>query len=144
MYKSSYEAANLLGLSPNTVTRRINGGSSRSQARQQQQMLSYEEETALLKWIKELTISGYSLGHRLLKEIAKELLTKRTCNLDDAPLLPFQPTSQYNLRRDWVSRLILRHPHLTVAIRRCFESVRMGGATKEVLNAWFDTYKKVV
>jgi transposase len=75
LYKSSYEAANLLRLSKRTVTRRVNGGSSRSQARhQQQQKLSYEQEKVLLKWIKALTISGYSPGHRLLKEIAEELV----------------------------------------------------------------------
>jgi len=49
LYKSSYEAATLLGLSPNTVTRRVNGGLSRTQARQQQQKLSYAEEKVLLK-----------------------------------------------------------------------------------------------
>jgi hypothetical protein len=48
------------------------------------------------------------------------------------------------LGRDWVPRFILRHPHLTVAIGRRIESVRMDRATKEVLNAWFDAYKKVV
>jgi transposase len=72
-YKSSYEAAKQLGLPRNTVTRRVNGGLSRSQARQRQQKLSYAEEKVLLKWIKELTISGYSPGHRLLKEIAEEI-----------------------------------------------------------------------
>ncbi|KFY83625.1 hypothetical protein V500_10026, partial [Pseudogymnoascus sp. VKM F-4518 (FW-2643)] len=73
LYKSSYEAAKQLRVSKDTVTRRVNGGLSRSQARQQQQKLSYEQENVLLKWIKQLTISGYSPGHQLLKEIAEEL-----------------------------------------------------------------------
>jgi hypothetical protein len=34
-YKSSYDAAKQLGLERKTVTRRVNGGLSRSQARQQ-------------------------------------------------------------------------------------------------------------
>jgi hypothetical protein len=86
LYKSSYEAAKQLGVPKNTVTRRVNGGLSRSQARQQQQKLSCAQENVLLKWIKELTISGYSPGHRLLKEIAEELRTKRTYNLDNPSL----------------------------------------------------------
>jgi transposase len=86
LYKSSYEAARVLQLSVSTITRRVNGGLSRSQACQQQQKLSYEQENVLLKWIKQLTISGYSPGHRLLKEIAEELRTKRTYNLDDTSL----------------------------------------------------------
>ena len=73
LYKSSYEAATLLGLSPNTVTRRVNGGLSRTQARQQQQKLSYTEEKVLLKWIKELTVTGNSPGRWLLGEIAQEI-----------------------------------------------------------------------
>jgi hypothetical protein len=62
-YKSLYAAAKVLGLTLSTLTRRVNGGLSRSQARQQQQKLSYAQENVLLKWIKQLTISGYSLGH---------------------------------------------------------------------------------
>jgi hypothetical protein len=143
-YKSSYEAAKQLGLPRNTVTRRVNGGLSRSQARQRQQKLSYAEEKVLLKWIKELTISGYSPGHRLLKEIAEEIRTKRTYDLDDASLLTLKLPPQFTLGQDWVPRFILRHPHLTVVIGRRIESVRMDGATKPVLEAWFDAYNKVV
>ena len=65
-YKTPYEAEKVLQLPKSSVTRRANGGLSRSQARQQQQKLSYAEEKVLLKWIKELTISSYSPGHRLL------------------------------------------------------------------------------
>ncbi|KFY11349.1 hypothetical protein V491_07247 [Pseudogymnoascus sp. VKM F-3775] len=103
-YKSSYDAAKQLGLPRNSVTRRVNGGLSRTQARQQQQKLSYAEEKVLLKWIKDLTVSGYSPGHRLLKEVAEEILI----------------------------------------IGRRIESVRMDGATKPVLEAWFDAYNKLV
>ena len=144
LYKSSYAAAKALGLNKVSVLKRVNGGLSRSQARQQQQKLSYEQENVLLKWIKQLTISGYSPGHRLLKEIAEELRTKRTYNLDEVSLNSLELPPQYTLGQDWVPRFIFRHPHLTVAIGRRIESVRMDGATKEVLNAWFDAYQKVV
>jgi hypothetical protein len=55
-YKSAYHAVG------SSVTRRVNGGLTRSQARQQQHNLSGAQETILLKWIKTLTISGYSPG----------------------------------------------------------------------------------
>ncbi len=144
LYKSPYEAAKQLSVSKDTVTRRVNGGLSRSQARQKQQKLSYAQENVLLKWVKELTISGYSPGHRLLKEIAEELRTKRTYDLDNASLDSLELPPQYKLGRDWVPRFIIRHPHLTVAIGRRIESVRMDGATKPVLDAWFDAYQNVV
>jgi hypothetical protein len=63
LYKSLYKATKLLGLSKTTVTRRVNGSQSRSQARYQQQKLLYTEKKVLLKWIKDLIVSSYSLGH---------------------------------------------------------------------------------
>lgn len=134
-YKSSYAAAKTLGISKDTVTRRVQGGSSCAQARQQQQKLSSVQEKVLLKWIKHLTISGYSPGHQLLKDIAEELRTKRTYNLDDPSLdvLELQPRCQ--LGRDWVPRFIVRHPHLKVVIGRRIDSVRIDGTTKLVLEA---------
>src|ERR1700710_1371720 len=96
-YKSSYEAGKLLGLCKKTIARRVNGGFTRSQARQQQQKLLYVQEKVLLKWIKELTISGYSPGHRLLKEIAKEICTKQIYNLDNASRLILKLPPQYTL-----------------------------------------------
>jgi hypothetical protein len=117
---------------------------SRTQARQQQQKLSYAEDKVLLKWIKELTISGYSPGHRVLKEVAEEIRTKRVYNLDDIPPSPFEPQPQFNLGQDWVPRFLQGHKHLKVVIGRRIESVRMDGATKPVLEAWFDAYNKLV
>lgn len=91
-----------------------------------------------------LSHSGYSPGHRLLKEIAEELRVKRTYNLDDALVDSLEPPPQYSLGQDWVPRFIQRPPHLTVVIGRRIESLRMDGATKEVISAWFNAYQKVV
>jgi hypothetical protein len=118
LYKSSYAAAKALGLNKNTVLKRVSGGSTRSQARQQQQKLSYAQENVLLKWIKELTISGYSPGHRLLKEIAEDIRANRSRDLDDASPLLFEFHPHLPLGQDWVPRFIKRHPHLTIAIGR--------------------------
>jgi hypothetical protein len=62
-YKSLYTAEKNLGFPKSSVTRRVNGGLTRSQARQKQQKLLLSQESVLLKWIKQLTISGYSPGH---------------------------------------------------------------------------------
>jgi hypothetical protein len=61
-YKSSYAAAKALGLQKETVVQRVNGGLTRSQALKQQ-LLSATQEKTVLKWIKELTISGYAPSH---------------------------------------------------------------------------------
>ncbi|KAK6599313.1 transposase [Botrytis cinerea] len=143
-YKSSYEAAKELGLSKDTVTRRVKGGSSRSEARQSQQKLSVVQENVLLKWIKQLTISGYSPGHQLLKELAEELRSKRTYNLDCPSFDSLELPPQHLLGHEWVPRFIKRHPHLTVVIGRRIESVRMDGATRETCSTWFDAYQKAI
>jgi hypothetical protein len=65
-YKSAYTPAKALGLSRHTVARCVQGGSTRQEARQQQQVLSLAQEKSVLKWIKDLTISGYAPTHRLL------------------------------------------------------------------------------
>ena len=79
-----------------------------------------------------------------MREIAEELRTKRTYDLDDASLDSLELPPQYKLGRDWVPRFVLRHLHLTIAIGRRIKSVRIDGATKPVLDAWFDAYQKVV
>ena len=91
-YKSSYEAAKVLGLNRDTVTRRVNGSLSRTQARYTQQILSPAQESVLLKWIKQLTIGGYSPGHQLLKEVAEEIRLERIYTLHNATITS-TPTS---------------------------------------------------
>jgi hypothetical protein len=56
-FKSAYQAAKALGLQANTVRRRANGGLTRVEVRQKQQLLSKNQEQTLLKWIKGLTVS---------------------------------------------------------------------------------------
>lgn len=64
--------------------------------------------------------------------------------MDKATLDGLELQPHDTLGRDWVRRFIIRYPHLNVAIGRRIESVQMDGATKPVLDAWFDAYQKVV
>ena len=143
-YRSAYYAEKVLGLPKSSVTHCVSGGLTCSQARQQQQKLSGAQEQVLLKWIKSLTISGYSPGHRLLKEIAEELRSHRSLNFDDTTPNSLPPQLQFTLGRNWVPQFIQRHPHLQVAIRRRIETIYIDGATKPVLDVWFNVYMQVV
>ena len=116
LYKSLYEAAKQLSISKDTVTCHVNEGLLCSQARQKQQKLLYTQKNVLLKWVNELTISGYLSEHHLLKKIAEKLCMKQTYDLDNASLDSLKLSSQYKLDRDWVSQFIIWHSHLTVAI----------------------------
>jgi hypothetical protein len=76
-FKLANAVAIALGLHPNTVLKRLRGGSTRREARQQQQLLLKNQEQTLLKWIKELTISGYAPSHRILREVADEVRSNK-------------------------------------------------------------------
>src|ERR1700712_1487561 len=124
-YKSPYEAAKALGLSKRTVTRRVNGGNSRIEARQKQQHLTKTQEQTLLKWIKHLTASGYAPSHRILREVADEIRTKR--NRVFVLNEPFQHSEEihsFPLGQDWVLRFVQRHPQLQVRQGRRIEAQR--------------------
>jgi hypothetical protein len=58
----------------------------RKEARQQQQLLTKNQEQILLKWIKELTASGYAPSYRILREVADEVRSNK-CRV-------FQPQQQ--------------------------------------------------
>ena len=76
-FKSVYAAAKALGLPERTLCRRLKGGSTRSEARLQQQLLSKNQEETLLKWIKGLTLSGYAPSHQILREVAEEVRSNK-------------------------------------------------------------------
>ncbi|KFZ19103.1 hypothetical protein V501_00818 [Pseudogymnoascus sp. VKM F-4519 (FW-2642)] len=87
LYKSSYAATKALGLRTYTVQTRLNGGQTRKEARQQQQLLTKNQEQTLLKWIKELTASGYAPSYQILREVVDEVRLNK-CRV-------FQPQLQH-------------------------------------------------
>ncbi|KFY63119.1 hypothetical protein V496_04181 [Pseudogymnoascus sp. VKM F-4515 (FW-2607)] len=149
-FKSAQAAAIALGLRPDTVRRRLRGTPSRIEARQKQQLLSKNQEKTLLKWIKELTTSGYAPSHWILREVADEVRSNK-CRVFQPqhlqlqqpqlqPQLQLQPQPQIPnlpLGQEWVPRFIQRHPNLRVKLGRRVEAQRMNGVTKQVLKGWF-------
>jgi len=150
-YKTSYEAAKALGLCVSTVRRRISGRhTTRTQARAKQQLLSPAQESVILKWIKELTISGYAPSHRILREVADEIRSNRYRVFNSIePQSQPQPTQiehfpDFPLGQDWVPRFIQRHPQLKIQQGRRIEAQRMNGVTEPIVEAWFDAFKDIV
>ncbi|KFZ15833.1 hypothetical protein V501_02525 [Pseudogymnoascus sp. VKM F-4519 (FW-2642)] len=160
-YKTAQAAATTLGLRPDTVRRRISGVcGTLAKSHQKHQLLSKNQEQTLLKWIKELTISGYAPSHQILREVADEVRSNK-CRVFQ-PQQPQQPQQQHlqqhlqqqpqtqqlqpklPLGQDWVPRFIQRHPNLRVKLGRRVEAQRMNGVTKQVLKGWFDAYKSLI
>jgi hypothetical protein len=80
----------------------------------------------------------------LLKEVAEEICTKQTYNLDALPPSPSIPQPQFILGQEWVPCFIQRYKHLKVVIERRIKSIQINRATKPVLEAWFNVYNKLV
>jgi tryptophanyl-tRNA synthetase len=77
-FKSSNAAAIALNLRPDTVRRRVRGIQyTQAEAQLPHQLLSKNQEIILLKWIKQLTSSGYAPSHQVLREVADEVRTNR-------------------------------------------------------------------
>jgi len=139
-YKSSYEAAKVLGVNHKTVHNRLTGVPSHSTARLGQQLLHGHEEIVLTKWIKELTITGYAPSHRLLREMAEEIRNQRVASINSPSITR---VSYPPLGCDWIPRFIKRHEGLKSVVGRRVESKRMDGVTKESLNKWFDAFLEI-
>ncbi|KFZ17205.1 hypothetical protein V501_01865 [Pseudogymnoascus sp. VKM F-4519 (FW-2642)] len=77
-FKSANAAAIAFRLRPDTVRKRISGvHQTRREARLKQQLLSKNQEIILLKWIKELTTSGYAPSHQILREVVDEVRSNK-------------------------------------------------------------------
>jgi hypothetical protein len=79
-FKSANATAVAFGLRPDTVQKRISSVyQTHREARLKQQLLSKNQEIILLKWIKELTSSGYAPSYQILREVADEVRINRCC-----------------------------------------------------------------
>jgi len=76
-YANVAEASKALGLSQATMARRLNGGKTRTEVREDQQLLTQQEEKALVDWISQATATGNPISHPYMKKIAEEIRKSR-------------------------------------------------------------------
>src|SRR5437667_7537597 len=108
-YSCSYSAVKSLGISRRTLDRRLKGTQPRTSAHAEQQNLSEAEESALVKWITTLTMTGMAPSYSIIKEMANAIRTDRVASIndDDIELVSYQPLSKY-----WLGRFLQRRPNL--------------------------------
>ncbi len=63
-------AATLYRVNRSTLTERLNGTPTRTEARQTQLLLSLQQEKDLLKWLLDMEALGYPLSHGQIREMA--------------------------------------------------------------------------
>src|ERR1700738_598769 len=88
-FKSVYEAAKTLNIAVNTLARRIAGGKTIAESREDQQKLTIAEEQAIAEQVSQLSETGFPVTHPWLREMAEKL---RERHIDDSQFLT--PLSQ--------------------------------------------------
>jgi DDE superfamily endonuclease/Tc5 transposase DNA-binding domain len=142
-YRNVTEAAKALGIPKSTVYHRINGRRSRSHAHEHQQRLTWNQESALISWIKELAANGYPPRHPQVHEMAEEIRRYDIANLIGEN--DITRVNMFSLGQDWVrKRFLPRYPDLRSVTSTAIDSNRVKNASVEVLQSWFDTFEKVV
>jgi hypothetical protein len=97
-YPSIHKTARQFNVDPATLRRRINGGLSIAESREQQ-LLSIAEETALYLYNTRLSRQGYYPEPAVIKEMAEELRRTRVekLNVDGIQLVVYDPIGE-----EWV------------------------------------------
>ena len=138
-WDNSTQAATALGISRHTVQRRVKGGKSRSQGKENQQLLSINEEKSLTRWISKLTSTGHPASHQFIKEMAEEIRQQRDANSDNN--LPSQILRP--IGNSWVPYFLKRHPDLQTRLSRSIEASRIKTITKAAVLDWFNEYQQM-
>ena len=106
-----------------TLSRRLKGQSSRSIARQPQQLLSNEQEGLLKRWILDLEAQGHAPTFNTIRELAA-VVSRST-------------GGPQKVGKNWLSRFTQRHPEVASKVGKKIDTRRVDGTTSEALEAWF-------
>lgn len=137
-YSSIRAAAKAHNVSKSTLSRRMNGGKSIAESREDQQNLSIAEEKALLRWVSQMTAAGHPVRHGYIREMAYHMLISRHDDSANPSSLP-----PY-IGDTWVQRFLHRNPQLVTIISCTIEAARLKETTKEAIENWFDQYTEAI
>src|SRR5437667_6350054 len=126
-HSSSYSAAKSLGISRRTLDRRLKGTQPRTSAHAEQQNRLEAEESALVKWITTLTMTGMTPSYSIIKEMADAIRQDRVASIndDDIELISYRPLSKY-----WLGRFLKHHPKLIASFAYCIDTARVNQSTE--------------
>lgn len=111
-----------------TIRHRVAGRTSSSRVRRYRQNLSPAEEKTLVRWISQLTITGYQAIPALVVEMVERQRTQISMTLSS-----FRP-----LGKDWLNGSRTRYTEIQGVWTRAIESVRRNAISVEAMNTWFD------
>ena len=137
LYKTPYAAATALGLNHATLSRRLAGGNSRAEGKENQQNLTRAEEKALARWITQLTATGHPARHPFIREIAEEI--RKQCHSSSTC-----PISYPALGNSWVPQFLNRYPILRTTISCLIESSRIKDVSSVSIINFFEVFRSIL
>jgi hypothetical protein len=133
-YADAKHAADSLGVSASTLSKRLKGRKSKSEARETQQHLSRQEEKALVDWISQATAAGNPVPHEYIKEMAEEIKRARVGDGEFMP--PFGTT--------WTRVFLKRYPQLKTKLSKAIELARAKDVTREQILAFNQEFRQAI
>ena len=127
-FSSIRAAARAYGVPHTTLTRRLEGTTSRSDFTHPNRKLTQTKETALVEWILSLDTRGIPPTQALVQEMAELLFRERVQNAS---------IEETTLGQRWVYRFITRHPEIKSRYSRKYDYKRAKCEDPEVMRAWF-------
>ena len=122
-YRSSHHTAKELGVSKAILHQRLNGGKSRSEAQEVNQLLTPQEEKALAIWISTSTATGNPVQHEFICEMAEKFIQQQHGVLNNQIYL--------QIGSSWVPSFLRRHSHLKTKMSYVIETACVKDVTKE-------------
>lgn len=113
-----------------TLRRHLIRPTTRGLGQESNQRFSWRHERFLVDWIKQEDTRGYAPSRSRVQEMAEKLLV---ANGDDNPL-----------GRKWIEGFKRRNSDISTLVGKRIASERHNGATREVLKAHFDRFKRVI
>ena len=137
LYKTLYAAATALGLNRAMLSRRLAGGNSHAERKENQQNLTYAKEKALARWITQLMATGHPVRHPFIREIVEEIRKHRHSS---STTLIFYPV----LGDSWVPQFLNCHPTLRTTISRLIESARIKDLSYASIINFFEVFCSIL
>jgi len=137
-FESAAAAATHFDVPASTLRHRVNGRLSLRESHGAQQKLTPAQEMELIRWITQLSITGYSPRHDMVREMVETLREKSSNVINPGD------TQSGSLGQDWVTNFIQRNPELKTVVGKTIDNARVKETTVDALKVWFNAYDQEV
>jgi hypothetical protein len=129
-YRSIRAAAVAHGADRTTVGRRLRGGNTRSQGKENQRRLSPAQEDLLIRWIIDLDVAGSAPNFSQIREFAG--------------LISASSGGPPSVGHCWIQRFLDRHSEVKSKVGRKIDYLRANNTSSSALQPFFQLFLDVI